>query len=98
MAYSKEYIFQECTLYNHCLEISLKENIQWGDESVDTVFVTECDLTEEERKVLANNRANGINTFGCIKVRTFTSSSSSAHDTKVVQIDTNNIMEIWKRG
>lgn len=96
MAYSKEYIFQECTLYNHCLEILLKENIQWGNKLVDTVFVMECCLTEKEMKILADNRANGINTFGYINVRAFISSSDSVYDTKVISIDTNSIMEVWK--
>lgn len=96
--YSKEYIFRECSLHNHCLEVVLKDNILWGDESVNVIYVTELLLTEKDRETLSQNWANGVNTFGRIVAKAFISSSPSAYDTNTVQIDTNNIESIWKRS
>lgn len=90
--FSKEYLFRECNMHNHCLGVSLKEPIKWDDKLIQEIFIMEVIVSEEEneayiKNILINTKESG----GSIKVNVFV---DDPHKTKIITIDTSNILEI----
>lgn len=90
--FSKEYLFRECNMHNHCLGASLKEPIRWDDKLIEEIFIMEVVVTKEENEAYFKNiLINSIESEGNIKIRAFI---DDPHNTKTITIDTANIFEI----
>jgi regulatory protein YycH of two-component signal transduction system YycFG len=92
--FSKEYLFRECNMNNHCLGALLKEPIRWEDTLIQEIFIMEVVVTEEENEAFFKNiLINAIESEGNIKIKAFI---DDPHKTKTITIDTSNIFEIEK--
>ena len=91
--FSKEWIIAKCNYERHCLLIHLKSEIIFNNLLVDTIFVLNVNLSQQDIKAFESNIDNNpiINTYGELSVTAFV---KKPFDKSEITIDTSNIEEI----
>lgn len=91
--FSREYIFQECVLFNHCLGAELSNPVTLDDGRICwEIPIVDIILNRQELDMLQKNMVQGIETSGMMRIKTFYSRDGVDRvDTEMV-IDTNNII------
>ncbi len=51
--FSKEYLFQKIEKEHHCLGVTLKNSIKWDDEIVNTIYVVELVMEDDDKETVA---------------------------------------------
>ncbi len=89
--FSKEYLFQKIEKEHHCLGVTLKNSIKWDDEIVNTIYVVELVMEDDDKESLLRNITNLTDTYGKIVVKAFI---KEPFETKEIQLNTSDIVEI----
>ncbi len=67
--FSKEFLFRECNLHNHCIALHLTEPFIYKQKREYIVYMTSIVLTHQQEKMLLKNIADKKNTFGVFEAK-----------------------------
>lgn len=88
--FSREYLFQKCTLYSHCICVELKQPLTINTEQHYLIYVLEIEPNDiDKKKLLTKNCLTEVDTYGKLEVLAFV----DGHEF-VIEIDTTNIVGI----
>ena len=88
--FSREYLFQKCTLYSHCICVELKQPLTINTEQHYLIYVLEIEPNDiDKKKLLTKNCLTEVVTYGKLEVLAFV----DGHEF-VIEIDTTNIVGI----
>lgn len=68
---SRERIFKECVMNEHCLMLRLKHPVSWGNHLTKLLYVKDMRLNPTEKQEMLINYSKGRNTYGRVSVDAF---------------------------
>ena len=93
---SKEFLFKECNLQNHCIALHLKKPLTTNQGKADVVYLKAIVMDEQQVKETMENINRGADTSGVIKIEVFTE-STNPFETQIVSLSTDDIESYEER-
>lgn len=90
--FSREYLYQECKQYRHCLCLHLNRTIVLRDNT-ETQTLYAIDIIDEDNSQLRNYLYK-LDTYGEIKIKAFSQGGNPISDSFLITINTSWIEEI----
>ena len=91
--FSKEFLFKQCNINNHCLCLNLSTPIYIDEKIYDSIYLMRVVLTKEEEILILSNIKNNVDTYGEMTISFFVDNKNPL-DTIQKSVNTNNIYEV----